>query len=102
MAPGFYISQCDPMYVTQPLLYTPTQSCATYGNNTIRLDQSQYANPSRSNRKEETKKEKIKRIAKEKMFASWKTIDRKTETINILKQICKPRHQMKHIGGRMR
>ena len=37
-------------------------------------------------------KEKIKRIAKEKMFASWKTYNQKTEKILDIKQICKPRH----------
>lgn len=48
--------------------------------------------PNSSVKKYETKKEKIKRIAKEKMFASWKTYNQKTEKILDIKQICKPRH----------
>ncbi len=41
----------------------------------------------------ETKKEKNKRIAKEKMFASWKVYNQKTENIIEIKQICKPKHK---------
>jgi len=45
-------------------------------------------------KKKETKKEKIKRVAKEKMLASWKTYNQKTEKILEVKQICKPRHNI--------
>lgn len=51
--------------------------------------------PNSSIIKYETKKEKIKRVAKEKMFASWKTYNQKTEKILEVKQICKPRHKIK-------
>lgn len=50
--------------------------------------------PNYSVKKQETKKEKIKRVAKEKMFASWKTYNQKTEKILEVKQICKPRHNI--------
>lgn len=43
-------------------------------------------------RKVETKKERIKRIAKEKMYASWKTFNQRTPTIIEIIQICKPKH----------
>ncbi len=43
--------------------------------------------------KRESKKEKQARIAKELMFASWKTVDQNMYNIFRLKQICKPRHQ---------
>lgn len=42
--------------------------------------------------KKETKKQKIARIAKEKMYASWKTFNDKGRNIIQVKQICKPRH----------
>jgi len=42
----------------------------------------------------ESKKAKIKRIAKEKMFASWKVYNQKTTNIIEIKQICKPRHKI--------
>lgn len=51
-------------------------------------------------KKIETKKEKEDRIAKERMFASWKTYNDKTETIKEIKQICKPRHKINHLGRR--
>ena len=112
MAPGFYLTQ--PTFPINLQRVEPTYSNSsdvTYIN--LTTVNGQYVDPweyqmrvhSREVKKklaEEPKKEKIKRIAKEKMYASWKTIDRKTETINIVKQICKPRHQMRHIGGRMR
>lgn len=59
---------------------------ATYSVNIVTFK------PNSSIRKHETKKEKTKRIAKEKMFASWKTYNQKTEKILDIKQICKPRH----------
>ena len=55
-----------------------------------------YANSFyQTQRKTETKKERIKRIAKEKMFASWKTYNQKTESIIEIKQVCKPKHKLK-------
>lgn len=45
-------------------------------------------------KKVETKKERIQRIAKEKMFASWKLFNQKTPTVIEIKQFCKPRHNL--------
>lgn len=50
--------------------------------------------------KVETKKERIKRIAIEKMLASWKMHNQKTQTIIEIKQICKPRHSVGVMGIR--
>ncbi len=44
--------------------------------------------------KQETKKERVKRVAAEKMHASWKLHNQKTEKILVMKQICKPRHNI--------
>ena len=46
--------------------------------------------------KVETKKERIKRIAAEKMYASWITYQEKTMTIRLTKQVCKPRHLLRY------
>lgn len=51
----------------------------------------------KSNPKPETKKEKIARIAKEKMYASWKTFQQNHISIIQVKQICKPRHKLTHM-----
>lgn len=45
-------------------------------------------------KKTETKKERLIRISKERMLASWKTHNQKTETIIQVKQFCKPRHKI--------
>ena len=48
----------------------------------------------------ETKKEKIARLAKEKMYASWKTRDQlepDKPKVFQLRQICKPRHRINFI-----
>lgn len=47
-------------------------------------------------KKQESKKEKIARIAKERMLASHKTYNQKTPSIIQVKQVCKPMHR---IGG---
>lgn len=47
-------------------------------------------------RKVETKKQRIKRLAKEKMLASWKTYNQKTPYVIDIKQLCKPQHKMIH------
>lgn len=49
-------------------------------------------------RKVETKKERIKRIATEKMFASWNMHNKKTEHIIEIIQVCKPRHKFNHLN----
>lgn len=41
----------------------------------------------------ETKKERQKRIANEKMYASWKLYNLKTISIQEIKQLCKPMHR---------
>jgi hypothetical protein len=51
-------------------------------------------------KKVETKRERIKRVAKERMYASWKTYNDKTETIKEIKQICRPQHKLNHMGRR--
>ncbi len=53
-----------------------------------------YADVNSPSEKRETKKEKIKRIAKEQMLASWKVYNQKTENIIEIKQFCKPRHNI--------
>ena len=45
----------------------------------------------------ETKEAKKIRIAREKMFASWKVYNDKTITVKEIKQICKPRHRLNHM-----
>lgn len=52
--------------------------------------------------KAETKKEREKRIASEKMLASWKIYNQKTPTIIEVKQICKPQHFIKYDTRRIR
>jgi hypothetical protein len=42
----------------------------------------------------ETKKEKLDRISKTKMLASWKKYDDKTPTIKKINQMCKPVHRI--------
>ena len=112
MAPGFYLEQPTSPTILQRVEPTySVNSHTVYANITTfngqEIDPWEYQMrvhnyEVKKKFAEEPKKEKIKRIAKEKMYASWKTINRKTETINIVKQICKPRHQMRPIGGRMR
>ncbi len=46
-------------------------------------------------RQTETKKQRIARIAKELMYASWKIFNQKTVSIIKIIQIRKPRHQLK-------
>lgn len=45
-------------------------------------------------KKPETKKEKLDRISKTKMLASWKKYDEKTPTVKQIKQMCKPVHRV--------
>ncbi len=51
-------------------------------------------------RQPETKKERIIRISKERMYASWKTYIDKTETIKEIKQLCRPAHRINYIAKR--
>ena len=64
------------------------------------VDRYCHSNSFVSSTKVETKKERIKRIAKEKMYASWKTYNDRTVTIKEIKQICKPMHKINHSGRR--
>ena len=48
----------------------------------------------------ETKKQRIARIAKEKMLASWKKEQFKTDKIKQVIQFCKPQHRVNHSGIR--
>lgn len=110
MAPsGFTITQPTPLSTTRGIR-SDEPTCATPTVTTVNGQaiaswqwQMQVWNYEHRKKKEtETKKQKEARIAKEKMLASWKTINRKTETINIIKQICKPRHRVNHMGFRNR
>jgi len=47
--------------------------------------------------KEETKEERIARIAKKKMLASWDLYNEKSFRIKKVIQICKPKHRLNHI-----
>jgi len=53
-------------------------------------------------KKEETKKQRTARIAKEKMLASWDVHNKKSPTVKERIQICKPRHQITSMGFRKR
>jgi len=44
--------------------------------------------------KKETKKQRISRIAKEKMLSSWNSFNQKTLNIKEIKQICKPKNNI--------
>lgn len=68
---------------------TSTQPTCTYSNSSFYYS---YSVPVQQ--KQETKKERIKRVAAEKMHASWKLHNQKTEKILVVKQICKPRHNI--------
>lgn len=45
-----------------------------------------------THKKEETKKEKLNRTSKEKMFVSWKMYNQISLTLIEVKQLCKPKH----------
>jgi hypothetical protein len=77
-----------PNSVTYSTLSTDTSIAIRYYED---CDSTQY---------HETKKQRITRIAKEKMFASWKTHNQKTEKINKIIQVCKPKHKLSHMGRR--
>lgn len=49
---------------------------------------------------EETKKQRTVRVAKEKMLASWKKEQFKTDKIKQVIQVCKPQHRLNHSGRR--
>lgn len=53
-----------------------------------------------SNIEAETKEQKVLRIAREKMYASWKMYNQKTEKIPKIIQVCKPRHRLSFMGRR--
>ena len=42
----------------------------------------------------ETKQQKIKRIAKQRMLASWNTHHQKQNNVKQVKQNCKPQHKL--------
>jgi len=91
MAPGYqyYQGTCA---VTD--IWSPTQSAYSGCYSDIYIPET---------KKVETKKEKTQRIAKEKMYASWKSHNQnKPEERKVIqiKQICKPRHRISNLGGR--
>lgn len=45
-------------------------------------------------RKVETDKERITRISKEKMYASWKVYDEMRKNVLKVRQVCKPQHRL--------
>ncbi len=71
----------------------PTDSSSYYSKNFYFKTYCYGANFSTKKRKE-TKKEKIARIAKEKMHASWKTQDQISSNLFKLKQLCKPQFRI--------
>ncbi len=79
MAPSEY-PQGHPFAITRVYNYG-----YTYAN-------SCYNDPRYAPRKKETKQEKIKRIAIERMYASRKTYNQRTTSQIEIKQLCKPRH----------
>jgi len=81
-------------------IYNRTVFATGYVCGSLQYANIQYANLRRSScvQNVETKKERIARIAKYKMLASWKTYNQKTEKIIKMKQICKPRHRLVIIG----
>lgn len=92
MAPGFYIDN-SPMAITQ--IAHPTQPASNWDRLTHRR-----ACEVKYEQKEETRKEKIARLAKEKMHASWKVRDQREPDkpkVFQLRQICKPRHRVNFI-----
>lgn len=90
MAPVFYHHSGYNCYCC-PTPTTLSSSIPTYGK-------WYYANytheESKKRVKKETKKEKVARLAKEKMHSSWKTYNEKTFQIKTILQVCKPRHKM--------
>ena len=91
MAPTFeHIGLTQVTHITYPV----------YTNSSYNYRTGRYDAPYRSIKKVETKKQRIMRIAKEKMLASWKLYNQKTEKIFEIKQICKPEHRVGYFGVR--
>lgn len=51
-------------------------------------------------KKQETKKERIQRIALAKMYASWDVYNKKKQDVIQIKQLYKPRHKLYYFGGK--
>jgi hypothetical protein len=104
MAP-VYIYQGDSTPTNLNLTTAEPTTASSQNSNAWDMQIRRWSNEVFRKMDKETKKEREKRIAKEKMYASWKTHNqREAEKPKVfqIKQICKPRHQMSHIGGRRR
>lgn len=80
----------------------PTSTCSS-DVTIVRIDSAYHYRTSVSvetNRIVETKKQRVARIAKEKMLASWKKEHFKTDKIKKVIQVCKPQHKLNHSGRR--
>jgi hypothetical protein len=87
MAPS---GECTQITITGNEVYA--NGTGYIGNTTYRIDSYTAPRPV----KKETKKERVSRIATEKMLASRHVFDQKTMTVKNYKQICKPRHRLHH------
>lgn len=84
MAPS---GECTQITITGNEVYA--SGTGYMGNTTYRIRSYTSTQPV----KKETKKERIARVAKEKMYASWKMFNQKTLGIIQVKQFAKPRHR---------
>jgi hypothetical protein len=83
MAPSYYCNTATQVtQISSTLTYSSADDSYYYS----------YCQPVQQ--PQETKKERVKRVAAEKMHASWKLHNQKTEKILVVKQICKPRHNI--------
>lgn len=85
MAPGYV--EYGPMALTP---VTITHVAYAYANTL-------YNNPRYIPCNPESKKDRIKRIAKERMLASRKLFNQKTQSIIQVKQFCKPQHRLGYL-----
>lgn len=90
--PPFY--DCDTIRITD-VSDSPTSVFSTRCLLEFTVDSSYYGDWHTISRpKEETKKEKLDRISRKKMLASWKKYNQKTPSIIKLKEICRPRNRI--------
>lgn len=81
------------MAATLPTYVTTTDYTYTYGTT---YSSGSYTFTNFQEKRKESKKEKIARIAKENMLASHKTYNQKTPTIKQVKQVCKPIYKIRY------
>lgn len=99
MAPGFYLDVTHHISLENAI---PTSSSST-DVTPIRINSGYYWQRSvqvETRPKPETKKQRIARVAKERMLSSWNKHHDKTMTIKKVIQVCKPNHRINHNGSR--